>query len=855
MNELAAGLDLDAASPSLVVGRAEQQHVHRGGGIPPSLVVSSSRQIPFALDSELPTRVEGSGVCGTEDPTRVRVPLAYAWELLQHNATAEVLSGATSAHRQGLRASDLVASAAVALLAGKAPQHTLGALVVPNILQEQAQDRLLSETRRLLPRNGSRARVELVWRPVAAALRWLQDHGPSLTMEAQPDFTSVGGLLHVHLGLDSFEVTRLEVLTYSDRGTRWLLPGRRLPAREDSLVGFAMHAVEQLFHERARTLAADAGPTFRYAWNALWAATTLGRIVAPSALTPDLPPWIPDSLASGVRAELGHRILEGQVSGRRWLAEIEEHRRTDSLVAREWMRHVAEVGKAPLLGAVVTGTLTTLPCKTGRSLGEELAQRCGVPTSRLLIDQGSGPSLLAEGAAIYADRRTHERPTHLDTLPRVTTIVTRRGDPVWKDLLQHDHAWVVGGRPWRHKLENDFAIARGESGLLLTVHREGAERCRAVGVEFGRQLDRDVAITLSIEMEPGQGHPRVEVVPHDWQATGGRTLFLDWSFAPEVGAPEEELDNVPRLCPPSEPRLASKDRWTLRQFQVLDLHGATGVRALVMDYLQVPERWTVAGPRKLDYMNACLREARLDPEDRLCSTVASDGTVHGLAQDRELLGRFVDAVDRRLNSVDADVQRECTKILGSCSASTPNLLRRLRGFLRRGAVEDRFLRIATLWACGNCIREPDDVRLFFEFADRTPFEYPEAQALAHVLMYREDALEDVDSRRVEAWLRKLLPLLGSRPARRRMDVTQNRAAMAIAYLLRRRCYDPGFLAPGSASHAMTRAVVEAVLRPVQSDDTVGMVKTFEALREILDYLDRKGRGRLTALMVDGAGEA
>jgi hypothetical protein len=48
--------------------------------------------------------------------------------------------------------------------------------------------------------------------------------------------------------------------------------------------------------------------------------------------------------------------------------------------------------------------------------------------------------------------------------------------------------------------------------------------------------------------------------------------------------------------------------------------------------------------------------------------------VHGSAEDTGLLRRFLDAVDRRLVEGDSDVQRECTKILGSCSASMPNLL-------------------------------------------------------------------------------------------------------------------------------------------------------------------------------------
>jgi hypothetical protein len=58
----------------------------------------------------------------------------------------------------------------------------------------------------------------------------------------------------------------------------------------------------------------------------------------------------------------------------------------------------------------------------------------------------------------------------------------------------------------------------------------------------------------------------------------------------------------------------------------------------------------------------------------------------------------------------------------------------------------------------------------------------------------------------------------------------------------------------SAAHAKTKAAVEAVLPP-EPHATAGLAKTFNALRKVLDYLERKGRGRLTDLMVDEAVEA
>src|SRR5690606_31426930 len=135
----------------------------------------------------------------------------------------------------------------------------------------------------------------------------------------------------------------------------------------------------------------------------------------------ELPPWLPASFASAIREELWPRLVQGQVSSHRWLAELKD-RPWGERATRDWLDRTATLGKPSLLGAVVTGPLVGIPSGTGRSLGEEMARRVGAPPSHLLLETGLDRSLLADGAAIYAERRVHDQPTHLDTLPRVTTI-------------------------------------------------------------------------------------------------------------------------------------------------------------------------------------------------------------------------------------------------------------------------------------------------------------------------------------------------------------------------------------------------------------------------------------------------
>src|SRR5262249_5788045 len=145
--------------------------------------------------------------------------------------------------------------------------------------------------------------------------------------------------------------------------------------------------------------------------------------------------------------------------------------------------------------------------------------------------------ILAQGACRYATRRLADLPTYLDTLPVVSTIARDRiGEPAWINLLETSDPWVLGGKVWRSTPQRThFHIDRGQTNLILTVHREGVEPCRQVASDLGQPLAATCPVHLSVEVEPAQGRPRVEVVPSDRALFDGQTLLLDWDTATDTG--------------------------------------------------------------------------------------------------------------------------------------------------------------------------------------------------------------------------------------------------------------------------------------------------------------------------------
>ena len=474
----------------------------------------------------------------------------------------------------------------------------------------------------------------------------------------------------------------------------------------------------------------------------------------------------------------------------------------------------------------------------------------------------NGGSLLAEGALTSARRRQNGDPTYLDTLPKVSTILNVRGEPSWHNLLADEHEWVLGGETWRlGQASFRYQIDRGQRELELVVHREGARTCRKVAIKFDGATTEPCPVELNVEMEPGQGNPRIEVVPENRRLFRGRRLQLDWNLATDTQrTPEEEIDAVPRAFPPAEPRGSSRWQWQDRTIPDPALR-SLGLRSVVVDYLAAPHRWTRRAsesetPRNLRLLRKWFRWPR--PHE-LETTVSSEGRVSGAEVDQQLLHRFILALVAEIPRADQPTRRELLFVLGATSTGLATALALLRAELaaadRSPTIHDRR---AIVFACGNCFRAAEDCELLYRRWDRlTHPDYVDAEALACLVLYRESALEQVETQRIESWLGKLCLMLNSRPRSRHIPLPLSRAALAIGCLMRRRIWDSSLLTPGTPIHERVKTAVSMAMGRIVPS-TPAAKRAIGYLQLVVDYIDRRGSGRLSPILVndeDEEGEA
>jgi hypothetical protein len=863
MTKRTVGLDFDPVQPTACLGsEVGDAAVHAAlSDFPAAYVASPLPEGPLALDYRWPASNVGTGLGGESDPHLRRIPLAYAFELLLAAPESHIEGAMGKSSASGPTTAEALGSAAEELLAQTAdPQSRAIAVAVPNAIQEFAQDRLLRGLRRGLQARGRTGDTpSLVWRPVAAALQWIEKFGEQLPSREGEDRQSIGRLLHVHLGFEAWESTVLEVVRYHRDGVTWILPGRRKPQSSDLVLQVPLAHFEAL--AKSTLPAVVQQPVARQtamAWHAYWLSSLLSEVCGTGQSTNQHLPWLTPASTHQMRLEFLRRIKAAAPTQPRWLPRLRNQAGVANANLSHWLRGLDTAARAGLVGAVVSGPLAKIP-NGASSFGADLLPSHGIHLERALIDVEEGRSLVAEGAMAFALRRENGEPTYLDTLPKVKTILNVRGEPAWHDLLAGEHEWVPGGKTWQSEDDSfRYQIDRGQRELELVIHREGAATCRRVAIQFDRTTTEACPVALHIEIEPGQGNPRVEVVPEDRLLFRGRRLQLDWNLATDTQRnPEDEIKSVPRACPPAEPRGACRWQWLERSFPDPTLNGR-GLRSVVADYLTAPHRWTRRSgdrdtPRNLRLLRMWFRWPR---RGEAAAAASSEGRVYGSDADQLQLDRFVRALVDRIPTADQATRRELIVTLGATSTALPEALSLLRSQLAQADRRQSFDRQAIVYACGNCFRNPEDLGSLYQYWNRREWpDYVDAESLAACCLYRELALEHAESASVEQWLAKLCRMLATDPKTTRVPRPLIRAALAIGCLMRRRIWDRSFLSPGSHLHNKVKAAVSLAKARITSlveariiPSTPSAWRAIAYLEVVIKYLDRRGHGGLGPML-------
>ena len=562
--------------------------------IPPALVLGELSGEKPTVDISAPPSIRGTGLAWPASARvnasgSARFPLALAWPFLEYEAQRSWTWYPGSGRSRHAEPADAIAEVVCTSLGSYMPGNSSGTttLVVPNTLSIEGQDDLL----RALSIRGVSA--HLLWRPIAAAMVWVEKYGPELRESDSPANKPIGLIWVMHLGVDAFELTQLALIPKLVKNNTYVLPARRLPSLP-TLYGEGLGWAEH----RAACATAVCEDDGSAAWNLLWTTSWLSDLVRRlnhsempgQQAQARFPLHCDDVLEHGVaewrsltantqHTSFPRNLHQGDSQSRSSLrssfaslngpySQPELARNAEEVALLGWLNQVKQksVPGLPILGLVATGAFASAAIDD-HTLAEFILTKIAgnAPPRKTLIEAHNLESrqLLATGAAIYGERRARQLPTYLDMLPQLQSLIIRSGEPTWANLLGAQDHYVAGGEELVTQAEDlGLRIRQEETDLTLSVWQEGHRNVREVNVAFPCPVPHETPVSLELRMVPGQGNPRVEVKPSDSLVFGGRRVYLDWRRAHDSGFTKEEAaDQIPRTNPPLEPRVASVIAW------------------------------------------------------------------------------------------------------------------------------------------------------------------------------------------------------------------------------------------------------------------------------------------------------
>jgi hypothetical protein len=406
-------------------------------------------------------------------------------------------------------------------------QAILPVVAIPNTLDEFGQEALLRELGKV-----GLTEAMLVWRPVAAALSWLD--------KVEGDFPRrMGEDDHIHviyLGPDALEFTTFRLRVKEHNNQLYVLPLRDRPEHLPQLTG--MDWAGRLIEKTCRDIEHGAF------WQAFTHFPEIWKAVAGQAWNQEELPrawsqkhgwtlWNPSpeiyNQIYNVTADPCDTLREILRASCRLNSRAEASSESMDKALRNEVRRMSEIlAGGRLRGMIVCGPL--VPHEVPPWLDAELAALSarGLDVDGELSEPEAGRLWLctdnddpvAEGATIYGQRTLAEIPSYLDTMPQVSILAQGQGQYTWVPLLNAQE--VLGGTEFKDTIRGRFQLDRGRRELHVYLYKGPLENAPS------EQDDTFDAQTLPFEgIAPCQARLVREVIRKlgSVEAVGQRSFF------------------------------------------------------------------------------------------------------------------------------------------------------------------------------------------------------------------------------------------------------------------------------------------------------------------------------------------
>jgi len=346
-------------------------------------------------------------------------------------------------------------------------------LAIPNHLDEMGQEELLREMR-----SEGFSDPLLIWRPIAAALAWLD--------KVEGDFPNRNCHKndHIHIisfGPDSIDFTTLRLRFYKTEARNFILPLRDRPEQQSIPLLTGIDWVGQLIEQFYPDLDPGAFWQVFTSFPEVWEAVSgrdwcLEKLPQPWSIGDSWQLWNPPK-------RMWHEAFKapvGNSSVLRKILNISCHLQNlceDSTTSmdekfRSMLRKLLQTyPDGNLKGIIVCGPLApqnipswiTLEQNALATRGIEIDDNPSMPEIGHLWLCPKDGDAVAKGAAVFGQRMLKGEPAYLDTMPQVSILAQNHNQYLWWPLL--DAQEVLGGEEFRDTIKGKFQLNRYQQEL------------------------------------------------------------------------------------------------------------------------------------------------------------------------------------------------------------------------------------------------------------------------------------------------------------------------------------------------------------------------------------------------------
>jgi hypothetical protein len=262
-------------------------------------------------------------------------------------------------------------------------------------------------------------------------------------------------------------------------------------------------------------------------------------------------------------------------------------------------------------------------------------------------------------------------------------------------------------------------------------------------------------------------------------------------------------------------------------------------------FYSLPSKWVA---NDIGAVRTALREKHAPPNNgalqgRNITAIGSDG--HPPDNDIDSLSHIVNGCLEILERPNIDNFLRETAL--RCIAYTSHSSAELERFIAERLIPGRLSDDAELRVVGNCLRSPETIAAFFEKCNRHRHAHilgtHQTRAIAELTSYRAEALRYVSESTVTRTLRSLMLDFENSNAYGGIDFRYK--TMAVAFILRRRIFDESFVPKDSDTAIRLKEKCNHVLNGIQTGQIQvlgGVVNLPAVMRQLIEYIDREGRG-------------